>query len=261
MYYVCIMKLHYRKFGEKGPVLIILHGLFGSSDNWQTHAKNFSEYFQVYTVDQRNHGRSPQSIDFNYDVLAEDLYELVNDLNINSFHLLGHSMGGKTAIAFAAEHEELITSLIIVDISHKQYPRHHDVILKGLSSLNLGQITTRGQANKALAQYIDNEAVRQFLLKNLYWVEKGKLDWRMNLPVLSNDIDKVLEEVYFRTIDTKTLFIRGMLSNYILDSDFDELNLKFPNSKIVSIENAGHWVHAEAPDTFSKTIIDFLKST
>lgn len=252
------MKLHYNKFGENGSVIIILHGLFGYSDNWQTHARDLAENYQVYTVDQRNHGRSPHSIEFNYDLMVEDLHELVQDLGIDSFHLIGHSMGGKTAIGFAAEYEEMLDSLIVVDISHKQYPRHHDEILNGLNSLDVKSFKSRGEADKALAPYISNLSVRQFLLKNLYWIEKGKLDWRMNLPVLSHELDKIIEEVYFRTIDTKTLFIRGTESNYITESDFDQIALKFPNSDILSIEGAGHWVHAEAPSIFIKAVKDFL---
>jgi len=252
------MKLHYKKTGDSGPTLIILHGLFGSLDNWQSHAKKFSEHFQVYSVDQRNHGRSPHDMTFNYDVMVEDLFELVTDLGITNFHLLGHSMGGKTAIGFAAEYEDMLASLIIVDINHKQYPRHHDDILKGLNALDLSVISSRSSADKELAKWIPNSAVRLFLLKNLYWVEKGKLDWRMNLHVLTRDIDKIIEEIYFGKIEVKTLFIRGMESNYIKDSDYHQIALKYPNSEIKAIENAGHWVHAEAPDVFSSTIIDFI---
>ena len=190
--------------------------------------------------------------------MVEDLYELVSELELSEINLLGHSMGGKTAIGFAAEHETLLKSLIVVDISHKQYPRHHDQIIKGLNAIDITKLTSRGQADEILSKYIEEISVRQFLLKNLYWVEKGKLDWRMNLPVLSHDIDKIIEEVYFRTIDTNTLFIRGTKSDYILPSDFDEINFKFPNSNIVSIEDAGHWVHAEAPQVFYDTIFSFL---
>ncbi|MFK8044341.1 MAG: alpha/beta fold hydrolase [Crocinitomicaceae bacterium] len=252
------MKLHYKKTGDTGPILVILHGLFGSLDNWQTHAKKFGECFQVYSVDQRNHGHSPHDMTFNYDVMVEDLFELVTDLGLTNFHLLGHSMGGKTAIGFAAEHEEFLASLIIVDICHKQYPRHHDDILKGLNALDLNQIKSRTEADKELTKWIPESAVRLFLLKNLYWIEKGKLDWRMNLHVLTRDIDKVIEEIYFRTIETKTLFIRGMESNYIKDSDYAQIELKFPNSTVKAIENAGHWVHAEVPDIFSQTISGFV---
>ncbi len=254
------MKLHYRKIGENGPPLIILHGLFGYSDNWQTHAKKLAENYQVYLVDQRNHGRSPHSIDFNYDVMVEDLYELITDLGLEEINLLGHSMGGKTAIGFAAEHDDLLNCLIVVDISHKQYPRHHDQIIKGLNAIDLSKIDSRSKADLVLSEHVKEFAVRQFLLKNLYWVEKGKLDWRMNLPVLSHDIDKIIEEVYFRRIDTHTLFIRGEESDYILESDFKEIKMKFPNSAIKSIENAGHWVHAEAPKKFFDTVTSFLGS-
>jgi pimeloyl-ACP methyl ester carboxylesterase len=256
------MKLHYRIVGDptsNKPTLFILHGLFGSSDNWQTLAKRFSTDFTVYLVDQRNHGHSPHGIEHNYDVMVEDFSELIDDLGIDKFNLMGHSMGGKTAIAFASEYPELLNKLIIVDISHKQYPMHHEQIVLGLKALDLSKIKTRGQADKELSKYIDNLAIRQFLLKNLYWESKGQLGWRINLPVLANDIQKIIEEVYFDSIDVPTLFISGDQSNYILESDYDEIKQKFPNSKIVTIKNAGHWVHAEQQDVFYQTVVDFLK--
>jgi pimeloyl-ACP methyl ester carboxylesterase len=256
------MKLHYRIIGNpdsQKPILFILHGLFGSSDNWQTLAKRFSSDFTVYLVDQRNHGRSPHAIEFNYDVMVEDFAELVNDLGINKFNLMGHSMGGKTAIGFAAEYPEFLNKLIIVDISYKQYPMHHDQIIKGLKALDLSKIKTRGEADVELSKYIDNTAIRQFLLKNLYWESKGKLGWRINLPVLASKIEEIIEEIYFDTIEVPTLFIRGELSNYILESDFEDIKRKFPNSKIVTINNAGHWVHAEQQELFYQTVTNFLK--
>jgi pimeloyl-ACP methyl ester carboxylesterase len=252
------MKLHYRKLGENGEPLFILHGLFGSSDNWQTLAKKFAEDYQVYLVDQRNHGHSPHSIEFNYDLMVADFAELIDDLGLDQINLLGHSMGGKTAIGFAAEHPELLKKLIVVDISHKQYPMHHEQIIEGLKSIDLEIVKTRGSADKVLAKKIDNASVRQFLLKNLYWESKGQLAWRINVPVLSNEIEQIIEEIYFSEIETETLFIRGEMSNYILDSDFEELNHKFPNHKMISIPEAGHWVHAEAPEVFYNSVIDFL---
>ena len=149
------MKLHYRKIGETGEPLFILHGLFGSSDNWQTLAKQFSEYYTVYLVDQRNHGRSPHSIEFNYDLMVADFAELIDDLGLEKINLLGHSMGGKTAIGFAAEFPGLIDKLIVVDISHKQYPMHHQQIIEGLKSIDLDVIKTRGAADKQLSLKID----------------------------------------------------------------------------------------------------------
>jgi len=253
------MKLHYRKIGNSGEPLFILHGLFGSSDNWQTLAKRFAKNYTVYLVDQRNHGRSPHSIEFDYNLMVADFAELIDDLELNKINILGHSMGGKTAIGFTAEYPELIDKLIVVDISHKQYPMHHQQIVEGLKSIDLSVIKTRGAADKQLAQYIDNFAIRQFLLKNLYWESKGQLGWRINIPVLSNELEKIIEEIYFRTIDVPTLFIRGEKSNYIIEKDFEELHMKFRNAKIITAKNAGHWVHAEAPDFFYDTVISFLQ--
>lgn len=251
------MKLHYREIGEGKP-LFILHGLFGSSDNWQTLGKKFGEYFKVYFVDQRNHGRSPHSDEFNYNLMVSDFRNLVEDIGHDKVNILGHSMGGKTAIGFAAEHPDLIDKMIVADISHKQYEMHHDQILDGLHSLNLNELKSRGQADKALAETIGDWGVRQFLLKNLYWKEKGQLAWRMNLPVLSDKIYDIIEEIPFETIDTDTLFIRGAKSNYILESDYDEIGRKFPFSEIHTLEEAGHWVHAESPDEFYDAVLRFL---
>lgn len=253
------MKLHYRTLGEGEP-LFILHGLFGSSDNWQTLGKKFAEKYKVYFVDQRNHGRSPWSDDFNYDLMVADFYELVTDLGETNINIIGHSMGGKTAIGFAAKYPELINKMVVADISHKAYPMHHEQIIDGLKSLDLSQIKSRGQADKELAKYIHEIGVRQFLLKNLYWVEKGQLGWRINIPVLSDRIYDIIAEITFDKIDTKTLFIRGGKSNYILESDYPEIGQKFPNSKIESIEESGHWVHAEAPYRFFELIDNFISN-
>ena len=251
------MKLHYRTIGEGEP-LFILHGLFGSSDNWQTLGKKFAEKHKVYFVDQRNHGRSPWSDDFNYDLMVEDFHELVTDLGETKINLLGHSMGGKTAIGFAAKYPHIIDKLVIADISHKEYSMHHDQIIEGLQSLDLSKIKSRGQADRELAKFIQEIGVRQFLLKNLYWIEKGQLGWRINIPVLSDRIYDIIAEIKFNTINNETLFIRGGKSNYILESDYPELARKFPNSRIESIEESGHWVHAEAPYRFYDLINEFI---
>lgn len=252
------MKLHYRKMGEGAP-LFILHGLFGSSDNWQTLGKRFAEHYTVYFVDQRNHGHSPHSDEFSYALMAADLLELVNDLNLEKINVIGHSMGGKTVIEFAKNHPERIRKMVVADISHKQYPLHHETILEGLNALNLDALKSRGAADKALKAYISEWGVRQFLLKNLYWVEKGQLGWRINLPVLTRSIGDIVTEIEFDQIACDTLFMRGGKSNYILPSDFDLIQRKFPNSKIHSIESSGHWIHAEAPDEFFETVMTFLE--
>lgn len=251
------MTLHHRTIGEGKP-LFILHGLFGSSDNWQTIGKEFAEHFKVYFVDQRNHGHSFHSDEFSYELMVEDLYRLIQDVGEENIYLLGHSMGGKTAIGFAKEYPDLIDKMIVADITHKQYPMHHDEIIAGMESLNLSELKSRGQADKELAKRIEDWGVRQFLLKNLYWKEKGLLDWRINLPVLKEKMPNILTEIPFETIDTNTLFIRGGKSNYILESDYPILEQKFPNSEIYSLDDAGHWVHAESPDEFYDAVMNFL---
>ena len=251
------MKLHYRTAGEGKP-LFIIHGLFGSSDNWQTLGKRFAETYKVYFVDQRNHGHSPHTDDFNYDLMVADLYELVTDLGEKKINIIGHSMGGKTAIGFAAKHPELVDKMVIADISHKAYPMHHDTILEGLNALDLSVIKSRGEAETRLKEYIAEPGVRQFLLKNLYWVEPGQLAWRINLPVLNKTIENILHEISFDVIETPALFIRGELSNYILESDFENIRQKFPNAEILTLKNVGHWVHAEAPDEFYQAVMNFI---
>ena len=250
------MKLHYREMGEGKP-LVILHGLFGFSDNWQTHAKKFADYFRVILVDLRNHGHSPWSDDFSYALMAEDLHELVTDLGLDSFILLGHSMGGKVAMHYAQKYESRLEKLIVVDIGTKAYPMHHEHIIAGMHAIDPAKIKARSEAEQILRNHIDSEGVIQFLLKNLHWKEKGVLAWRMNLPVLEREMNEILSAVPEVEVMTPTLFIRGALSNYILDEDWDAIEELFPDSDLVTIENAGHWVHAEAQEDFIDTVLSF----
>jgi pimeloyl-ACP methyl ester carboxylesterase len=250
------MKLHFREMGEGKP-MIILHGLFGFSDNWQTHAKKFADYFRVILVDLRNHGHSDWSDAFSYELMAEDLHELITDLGLDDIHLLGHSMGGKVAMLYAQLHPERIHKLIIVDIGTKQYPMHHQHILAGMHAIDLEKIKVRSEAEDILKLHIDSDGVRQFLLKNLYWKEKGQLAWRMNLEVLEREMANILAALPEIEVMVPTLFIRGELSNYILDEDIPELEDLFPDSDLISIRNAGHWVHAEAPEEFVEIVLGF----
>jgi len=252
------MKLHYRKYGEGQP-LIILHGLFGSSDNWQTLGKKFAENFEVYLLDQRNHGHSPKSNEFNYQLLSDDLYKLITDLELENITLIGHSMGGKTVMHFAQEHPLFIKKLIVVDIGPKAYPMHHDIILAGLNSLDLSTIKSRGQADKQLSKFIEDIGVKQFLLKNLYWIEKGQLGWRINIPVLEKKMPDILAAIPDKIVETHTLFIRGEKSNYIVEDDFQNIYDQFPNSEIETIYDAGHWVHAENPFSFYNMVLEFSR--
>ena len=200
------MKLNYKKIG-KGKPLLILHGLFGSSDNWGTLGKKFAENNLVYLIDLRNHGRSPHSEEMSYDLMVDDLLELIQDENINSPIILGHSMGGKAALLFAEKYPKYLDKLIVADIGMKAYPMHHDVILKGLNSVNLQEISSRNQAQQFIQVHINNLVIQQFLLKNLYWIEKGKLAWRMNLKEIEKNIGEILVEINIHKNLINTLFI------------------------------------------------------
>lgn len=251
------MKLQHRIIGEGKP-LIILHGLFGSSDNWQTHAKRFSEYFQVILVDQRNHGHTEWSNEFDYDLLAADLHELITDLGLEKVNLLGHSMGGKAVMRYAQLYPNTIEKLIVVDMGIKTYPPHHQEILKAIDAVNASPMDSRSAAEAILLPFVPENGTRQFLMKNLYWIEKGKLAWRMNVEVLKKEMPNILKAIPDQEVLVQTLFIRGALSNYILDEDIPDMEDQFPDSSFVTIENAGHWVHAEQPEEFMNAVLEFL---
>ena len=252
------MTLNYKKYGTGEP-LLILHGLFGSLDNWQTIGKKFAETHAVYLIDLRNHGKSPHSDDFDYLEMAADVAEICEEENLTNISLLGHSMGGKTAITFSVEFPHLLSKLIIVDIAPKKYRPHHDEILEGLFSLNLEEITSRRQADEELSRKITNQGIRLFLLKNLKRKEGGGYQWKMNLDLLADQIEKVIEvsDIPF-PINIPTLFIRGGESGYILDSDFEEIYKFFPQSEIETIEGTGHWIHAEKPLELLELVEEFI---
>jgi len=253
------MILHSNIIGEGKP-FVILHGFLGMGDNWKTLAKQFSESnYQVHLVDQRNHGRSFHSDDFDYELMADDLKAYCEEHNLNDIILLGHSMGGKTAMLFSTLYPELVKKLIVADISPRYYPVHHDTILEGLSSLDFSEIKSRGEADKALSNYIKDQGIRMFLLKNLYWVEKGQLGLRINLPVLKDNVAEVGEALPIHaTFEKDTMFLRGDRSEYIGEQDEAIIHRHFPNSEIVTISNAGHWLHAENPEDFYQAVINFL---
>lgn len=255
------MELFYKKIGEENfnEPLIIIHGLFGSSDNWYTLGKKFAQNYSVYLVDQRNHGRSPHDKEHTYDAMADDLLELIRNENLIAVNILGHSMGGKTAMRFAEQYEEIVNKLIVADIGPQAYKPHHDIILEALLSVNPETLTSRKEAEKVLSNKIENPSILQFLLKNLYWQEPKKLAWRMNVDVLVHSMENILEAVATHPIYCETLFIRGSESSYIQEKDYKKIKELFPNSKFKSIEGVGHWLHAEAPKEFYEIVMEFLE--
>jgi esterase len=251
------MTLNFKKVGEGEP-LVILHGLFGSLDNWLTLAKKLGEEFEVYLVDARNHGQSPHSEDFNYEVMADDLYEFLMQHNIIDPIILGHSMGGKTAMQFAMNYPTQLTKLIVADIAPKPYPVHHTSIIEGMLSLNFDVLKTRKEADEQLSKHIRDISTRQFILKNLYWVEKEKLAWRFNLKVINRDIEIIGQGLQnIQPFDKPTLFLRGTKSNYITEKDYPLIFDIFTESSIESM-NSGHWLHAEKPQEFLSILRSFI---
>jgi pimeloyl-ACP methyl ester carboxylesterase len=252
------MQLHYERYGEGHP-LIILHGLFGSLENWRKLSKAFVQSFAVFAVDQRNHGRSPHSDIFNYQVVAGDLREFIQQHGLSSTHLLGHSMGGKTAMQFAVAYPDMVDKLIVVDIAPKVYPRDHDDIFDALYALDVQSLRTRQEADAALTQYLQDASLRQFLLKNLEKEASGSFQWRINLDVISDNYDEILKGLETsRPFEKPTLFIKGERSGYIQEEDMATIREIFPQAQLVSIPGAGHWVHVEAPQEFSRIVLNFL---
>lgn len=255
------MQLHAQVFGEGTPFLI-LHGFLGMGDNWKTLGNRFADAgYQVHLIDQRNHGRSFHSDMFNYAVMADDIKHYCDENALSDCILLGHSMGGKTAMEVATRYPDLVSHLIVADIAPKSYPQHHQDILKGLSSLDFDAIESRGEADEALAAYIPIKGIRQFLLKNLYWVEKGRLGLRMNLPVLQKEIEEVGKALpEGAQFDGPTLFLGGEKSGYIQPLDELLIHKHFPKAEIATVSKAGHWLHAENPDEFYETLMGFLQA-
>jgi esterase len=251
--------LHYNIIGEGKP-LLILHGFLGMSDNWKTLGVQYANQgLQVHLIDQRNHGKSFHSKDFDYDILAEDLKHYIQQYKLEDAIIMGHSMGGKIAMQFAFTYPDLMYKMIVADIAPKYYPPHHQHIIDGLNQLDFDRIKSRGQADTELSKYIPDFGIRQFLLKNLYWEQKGKLGFRFNLNVLSDKMGKIGDNISPSDIyKGPTLFIKGDKSEYIALSDVDIIKSHFPLATIDTIDNAGHWLHAENPTQFFNKTMNFI---
>lgn len=252
------MTLNYKSFGQ-GPPVVILHGLFGSLDNWQTFAKQLAEDFTVYIIDQRNHGRSPHTDEMTYPEAAEDLRAFMEDQWIYNAHIIGHSMGGKTAMQFAFDHADMLDQLVVVDIAPKAYAGGHEDIFDAMLSLDFAKINSRGDAEEQLATKISNPGIRLFLLKNLHRNKDGGYEWKMNLPVLHRHYPDIISGVEGSPFSGPTLFVRGSRSDYIQDADWPHITTLFPKAQLETVDKAGHWVHAERPTALLQLIRKFLK--
>jgi len=251
------MKLNYKILGEGEP-LIILHGLMGMLDNWQAPARLLEARYQCVLVDLRNHGHSPHDNEHNYAAMAGDVIELMDDLGLPTANILGHSMGGKVAIKVAQEHPERVDKLIVADIGPRFYPVHHQDVLAALRAVPLDKLERRTDAESYMIPSLSESGVRQFLMKSLYRPERNQFGWRFNLDAIETNIEKVGEALEDMDFDGETLFIRGGRSNYILDEDWPNIKLLFPNSYLVTIDGAGHWLHAEKPQEFVDATRHFL---
>jgi pimeloyl-ACP methyl ester carboxylesterase len=253
------MQLHFQSYGH-GPPLIILHGLFGSLENWHSMSQKLAADFQVFGVDQRNHGRSPHVAEMSYELMAHDLKELVASQDLPPIHLLGHSMGGKTAMVFALTYPESVEKLVVVDIAPRAYPPQHRQILAALLSLDLSSFSNRKEMESQLAKSIPDLALRRFLLKNVKRDSAGSFYWQMNLAAIDANYDRLNESLSNRrTFDKPALFIRGERSDYIRNEDIKMIHALFPKAAHCEISGAGHWVHVDAPEAFLRKVREFLK--
>jgi pimeloyl-ACP methyl ester carboxylesterase len=268
------MKLFFRKYGEAGPPMIIVHGLYGSSDNWVSIARDLADRFEVYVLDQRNHGQSPHSPQHDYPSMREDLRELMDDQGIKKAILIGHSMGGKTVMSFAEAWPERVQALVSVDIAPKSYRNlalasrtaaNHSNMIDAMMKVDLSKIESREDADLSLAASIGSERIRGFLLKNLRRDAGGTFAWRINLEAISNNLEAIFDGMDREAIAARggitgfpALFISGGDSEYIRARDYQTIKDIFPTAEIVTVKGAGHWVHAEQPDLLVKTIRYFL---
>lgn len=254
------LKLFHKLYPKEGSneYLIILHGLFGMLDNWHNMATDLSEHLNVVTIDQRNHGHSPKSDDMSFELMSEDVVQLMNDLKIDQAIIMGHSMGGKTAMCMADLHPERVSKLIVVDIAPKAYKPGHETYFKAFRSINFSSFSRRKEADEAFKVFEDNLAIRQFLLKNLERQEDGYA-LKINVDAIYSFYPKMIDKLHFQwVINIPTLFIHGSKSNYIQEEDKALILEIFPQADFIEIEDAGHWVHAEQPKEFFQTVLDFI---
>ncbi len=254
-------QLNYKRFGDKGSVVVILHGLFGMLDNWKTFARQLSKEHIVYIVDLRNHGKSCHLDEMDYTIMAEDVKTFLEEHSLTQVHLMGHSMGGKVAMKLALNHSALVEKLIVVDIAPKKYKPSHLPIFEALMSIDLTQPTERRKVADQLLQKIGHPSIVQFLMKNLKREGDQLYSWKFNLPIIRHNYEKIIDQEKFSGVYKKpVLFVKGSTSSYILPDDEQKITELFPKATIQEIKKAGHWVHAEQPKKLLETVSVFLNT-
>jgi len=257
------LKLHTRQFGENGPSLIVLHGLFGSWENWRSHAQQLASHYRVTLMDLRNHGQSGHRDHMDYSLMAADVAFTCEQLGIEQSHVLGHSMGGKTAMQLAVDYTNLVDRLIVVDIAPREYPAHHQKILQGMGLLHQKPLDSRKIGDEILSEFVADKGIRSFLLKNLTRTDQGKYQLRLNLHAIVNQYSSIASaiDIEGRTMPaTKSpvLFIKGGNSDYLQEKDRTTILALFPSARVKVVAGTGHWLHSEKPDLVQKIISDFL---
>jgi esterase len=254
------MRLHYQVQGQGSP-LVILHGFLGSLDNWHTASKRLSESFKVYSLDLRNHGQSLHNELMSYPIMAEDLLEFLDEENLAEANLLGHSMGGKVVMQLATEHAERVSKLVVVDIAPKAYPPSQRPLLEALRKIDLKKFKSFGEIDAVLTPAVHDDTTRRFLIKNLAREPTTGFRWKIDLDAIINNYDELTRSISAKNkLNKPTCFIRAGRSKYIQGEDIGEIVEIFPQAQIVTIPEAGHWVHVDAAEKFLRIVTDFLKS-
>ena len=254
------MILYSKILGDSKKHILILHGFLGSGDNWKSVGRKLNPLgYTIHLIDQRNHGRSFHSEKFDYDIMCEDLFNYIKYYNINNAILIGHSMGGKTAMNFSLNHPKLVSKLIVLDTSPREYPVFHQNIIDSLKEIDLSIFTNRKEIDIELRKSVTQQGLRNFLTKNIYRMNDGNLNFRFNLQSLSQNIGKIGQKIESNTkFFSEVIFIKGETSDYINESDKVMINNLFPNAKFYKIPNAGHWLHVDNPIDFISILLSLI---
>ncbi len=254
------MILYSKILGNSKKHILILHGFLGSGDNWKSVGRKLNPLgYTIHLIDQRNHGRSFHSEKFDYDIMCEDLFNYIKYHNINNAILIGHSMGGKTAMNFSLNHPKLVSKLIVLDTSPREYPVLHQNIIDSLKEIDLSIFTNRKEIDIELRKSVTQQGLRNFLTKNIYRMNDGNLNFRFNLQSLSQNIGKIGQKIESNTkFSSEVIFIKGETSDYINESDKVMINNLFPNAKFYKIPNAGHWLHVDNPIDFISILLSLI---